>query len=77
MRLQAGGTFLRSPGRLERVAVALLCGVGGDREWWYWTPRALVGHLRVPITPAENAYVPPGLASSDPGATGPERVRTP
>lgn len=74
--LQSGGAFLRSPGRLERMAVALLRGVGGDREWWFWNPKAMVGHLRVAVTPEEFALVPPGCALSDAGATGPERRRS-
>lgn len=76
MSLQDRGGFLRSPGRLERLAVLLLAGVGGEREWWYWNPRAAVGHLRVGVTAAEVALIPPGLASTDAGESGPERRRT-
>jgi hypothetical protein len=70
------GARLRSPGLLERVAVAELAGVGGDREWWLWNPRARVGHLRVPVTTGEYALIPPGMAEHDAGDTGPERRRT-
>lgn len=75
--LQSAGAFLRSPSRLERLAAAELRGVGGDREWWFWNPRAAVGHLRVAVTPQEYALVPPGCALSDVGQTGPERRRRP
>jgi hypothetical protein len=60
----------------EKEAVRLLRGVGGQREWWTWNPRVLVGHLRVPVTPAEYRQVPPGVAAGDAGETGPERRRT-
>lgn len=69
-------TRQRVPGVCEREAVRLLAGVGGDREWWRWNPAALVGHLRVAVTGAENAQIPPGLAENDAGETGPERKRT-
>lgn len=74
--LQSASTFLRSPARLERAAVRLLRGVGGDREWWYWNPRAAVGHLRIAVTAAEYSLIPPGCALSDAGESGPERRRT-
>lgn len=73
--LQLAGNFLRSPGRLERVAVALLAGVGGDREWWFWNGRAGVGHLRVALTPDEYDQVPTGCAVMDAGEAGPQRHR--
>ena len=62
---------------LEQHAVDLLRGVGGDREWWIFNTRARVGHLRVAITPDENAALPPGCAIHDAGESGPERPRTP
>ena len=65
---------VRSPGRLERAAVALLAGVGGDTEWWIWN--APVGHLRVALTEDEYAQVPPGCAVHDAGPAGPPRPRT-
>ena len=65
-----------SPGRLERIAVSLLRGVGGDTEWWIWNPKARVGHLRVPVTPAEYEQIPPGCAVNDAGESGPMRRRT-
>lgn len=61
---------------LEEASVRELAGVGGDREWWFYNPRAMVGHLRVPVTPAEFLAIPPGLATSDAGDAGPERPRT-
>ncbi len=73
--LQDAGRLLSSPGRLERAAITLLRDVGGDREWWLWNPRARVGHLRVALTPAEFAQVPPGSARHDAGPSGPERPR--
>lgn len=73
--LQQRGAFLRAPGRLERLATRQLAQVGGDREWWWWNPRALVGHLRVSVTAAELALIPPGCALSDAGESGPERRR--
>lgn len=73
--LQSAGTFLRSPGRLERLATRLLADVGGTREWWLWNPHAHVGHLRVAVTPEENALIPPGCAVVDAGPAGPERRR--
>lgn len=68
---------LRAPGRLERAAVEMLTGVGGDREWWIWRPAACVGHLRVALTPDENGQVPPGRVVADAGESGPERRRRP
>jgi hypothetical protein len=66
---------LRAPGVLERAAVGLLAGVGGDREWWIWNPRQLVGHLRVALTEQEFAVCPPGVAVADAGPSGPQRRR--
>lgn len=60
----------------EREAVRCLVGVGGDREWWWFNPVALVGHLRVGVTDAENDLLPAGIAVDDAGETGPERKRT-
>lgn len=54
----------------------LLDGVGGDREWWLWSP-ARIGHLRVPLTALEAAELPPWCGPiDDAGDTGPERART-
>lgn len=53
----------------------LLRDVGSEREWWYWNPRAAVGHLRIGLTDEEYALVPPGCALSDAGEAGPERRR--
>ncbi len=60
----------------EREAIRCLKGVGGDREWWWFNPEALVGHLRVGVTLAENDGLPPGIAVDDAGETGPERKRS-
>lgn len=65
-----------SPLICEKDAIRLLRGVGGDREWWTWNLEALVGHLRVGVTEAELAILPPGEAVDDAGETGPERKRT-
>ena len=65
------------PAICEREAVRVLRGVGGDREWWWWNPDGLVGHLRVSVTEAEYARMPPGQAVDDAGESGPERKRTP
>lgn len=73
--LQSAGSWMNSPGRLERLAVQLLHDVGGDREWWIWRPKAHVGHLRVAVTTEENALIPPGLVTADAGDSGPERRR--
>ena len=71
------GDRLRSPGALERAAIALLDGVGGDREWWFWNPTALIGHLRVAVTVDEHAVLPDGgPVAFDAGESGPERPRT-
>lgn len=60
----------------ERAAVKLLRGVGGDREWWWFNPDALIGHLRVSVTETEHEAMPEGMALDDAGETGPERPRT-
>jgi hypothetical protein len=60
----------------EREAVKLLRGVGGDREWWWFNPETLIGHLRVSVTGAEHEAMPEGAAVDDAGETGPERPRT-
>ncbi len=66
-----------APTQAEAEAVKLLRGVGDpDREWWYWNPAVLVGHLRVPVTPAEFELVPPGCAVADAGESGPLRPRS-
>lgn len=67
---------LSAPGRLERAAVRLLRGVGGDVEWWLWNPQARVAHLRVAVTPDEYAVIPPGCATVDAGESGPQRRRS-
>lgn len=54
----------------------LLAGVGGDVEWWLWNPTARVGHLRVAVTEAEYAAMPPGCVVGDAGPAGPMRRRT-
>lgn len=59
----------------EQIAVRLLEGVGGDREWWRWGS-SLVGHLRVPLTESEALLVPPGVVVMDAGDEGIERART-
>lgn len=71
------GDRLRSPGVLERSAVALLAGVGGDREWWLWNPRARVAHLRVALTQDEADRLPANACpiAFDAGEAGPERRR--
>lgn len=66
-----------APAVVEREAIRCLAGAGGDREWWWWNPVARVGHLRVPLTPAEVAELAPGgPAVHDAGETGHERPRT-
>lgn len=67
---------LAVPGRLERAAVALLRGVGGDTEWWLWNRRTRIGHLRVAVTEAEYEQIPPGCVVADAGEAGPQRRRT-
>jgi hypothetical protein len=66
---------MRAPGRLERAAVGMLRGVGGDREWWIWNPAVRVAHLRVAMTRAEYETVPPGVVVADAGEAGPQRRR--
>lgn len=58
----------------QRHAVGLLAGVGGDHEWWIYSP-GLVGQLRVPVTEQEYKAVPPGCVIADAGETGPQRPR--
>lgn len=71
------GAHRNAEADLERHAVAELRGVGGDREWWYWSP-ARIGHLRVALTPAEAAELPPWCGPiDDAGEAGLERPRTP
>jgi hypothetical protein len=66
-----------APAQAEAEAVKLLRGVGDPgREWWLWNPVGLVGHLRVPVTPAEYERVPAGCVTGDAGETGPQRPRT-
>lgn len=61
----------------ERDSVRLLRGVGGGREWWWWNAAELIGHLRVGLTPAEYATLPPWTGpTDDAGEPGPERPRT-
>lgn len=67
---------MAAPGRLERTAIALLRGVGGDVEWWLWNRPVRVGHLRVAVTEAEYASMPAGCVIGDAGPSGPERRRT-
>jgi hypothetical protein len=64
------------PGVCEKDAIRLLRGVGSGREWWWWNPAALIGHLRVGVTDAEYATLPELRAVDDAGETGPERPRT-
>jgi hypothetical protein len=70
------GERTNSPVLCEREAIRLLRGVGGDREWWTYNSDALVGHLRVGVTGAENDALPEGRAVADAGPSGPERART-
>jgi hypothetical protein len=63
------------PAICERQAVKLLRGVGGDREWWFFNPQMLIGHLRVAVTGAEHEGMPQGCAVHDAGESGPERAR--
>jgi hypothetical protein len=79
--LQKKQKFSTDDDRLQRIAIPALEGVGGEREWWVLktndvTDEGWVGHLRVNVTPEENALIPPGLVWTDAGATGPERPRT-
>jgi hypothetical protein len=70
------GGRLHAPRVAERAAVLLLAGVGGDVEWWLWNDEVRVGHLRVALTVAECAELPPGCAAFDAGPSGPRRRRT-
>lgn len=81
MSAQRKRRFVDDPARLERVAIAALAGVGGEREWWIYranevTSNGWVGHLRVSVTVDEAKLIPPGLVTSDAGEAGPERKRT-
>lgn len=67
---------LRAPGRLERAAVAMLRGVGGEVEWWIWRGAVQVAHLRVALTADEFAQAPPGCVVGDAGESGPARRRS-
>lgn len=70
------GRMRNVPRELEREAVRHLAGVGADREWWLYSPQR-IGHLRVALTPAEAALLPPWCGPiDDAGETGPERPRT-
>lgn len=69
------GTLTNHPGLAEAEAVKLIAGVGGDTEWWIWPP-SRIGHLRVAVTAAEHAQMPPGCAVDDAGESGPPRPRT-
>jgi hypothetical protein len=60
---------------VEREAIKALRDVGGDVEWWIFSG-ARIGHLRVPVIDAEFDLLPPGLAVSDAGESGPQRPRT-
>ena len=64
------------PAICEREAVRLLRGAGSEREWWFWNPATLIGHLRVGVTEAEFAALPQMQAVDDAGETGPERERS-
>jgi hypothetical protein len=68
--------LVSAPKIAEKEAIRCLRGVGGDREWWVWNEEARTGHLRVAITPEENAKIPCGLAVHDAGYSGEERRRT-
>lgn len=59
----------------EKEAIRLLWGVGSEREWWHWNAAELIGHLRIGLTQAEYATLPPLAAIDDAGETGPERIR--
>lgn len=80
--IQRKGRVIDDEGRAERLAVQALAGVGGDVEWWIYRDNEAhpggpkVGHLRVPVTVAENAMIPFGVAEHDAGETGPQRPRT-
>jgi len=66
----------RCPSRIERAAIKALAGVGGDVEWWWFSPAA-IGHLRVPVTDDEFALIPEYDGPvADAGDTGPVRRRT-
>lgn len=62
---------------VEETAMALLEGVGGPYEWWFFNDLAGVGHLRAPIVTVEAELVPPGIAVADAGEAGLLRPRRP
>jgi hypothetical protein len=64
------------PELLAAIAVKLLRGVGGDREWWWYHEATRIGHFRVGLTAAEYAELPGGCVVADAGESGPERTRT-
>jgi hypothetical protein len=74
--LWSRGQQVDLPGVAEHAAARELRGVGGDTEWWFYSPASRVGHLRVPLTDQEYATIPPGTAYDDAGETGPQRART-
>lgn len=60
---------------VEAHAIRALAGVGGNTEWWYWSP-ARIGHLRVALTSDEAAQLPPWHGPiDDAGAEGVRRPR--
>lgn len=70
------GARLSKPMQAELEAVRVLRGVGDQEwEWWLWNAGPRVGHLRVPVTGAEAARMPPGCAQDDAGDSGPRRPR--
>lgn len=69
------GKRLHQPSLAEKKAITFLSGVGGEREWWYWNPVAMIGHLRIGVTDEEYAVMPPCEAVDDAGETGLERLR--
>lgn len=68
--------LVSAPGRVERLALPYLAGVGNAREWWVWRPALKVGHLRVGLTDDEAAALTCELVVADAGDSGPERPRT-
>jgi len=68
--------MVSSSGVAERAGIALLAGVGNDREWWIWNSGSAVGHLRVGLNAAELATLPVLTATADAGPSGLERPRS-